>query len=536
MGSEMCIRDRFEEIRKLEPKALLGDKLGKPFEEVREKLADFQPDQWIDKLETELKAVRDRISEAADPRGVLSPLNEAFDQFMAQLEQFKPGDLLKPVTDGIEGVLQQLDGVLPDLGFMNDLQALLARVHAVSQFLKDGVEVMQHFADKIAALTDPSASLDQWLDEILAKLTDVAALQPGFTAMAQAVLGANTNGLNAAWQAGSGDFRDSLTLMDANTQLSRLVMRRQALLTAMNAPGVSIDVTAAKAWATAYKPDAPAKSASFLSVAQWLDGLNQADAHLAEVLTGWDARYMPADGPLAALTPASPAVDDVRNWLREAVQRQIGAPLRLLLGQLAGVGQVLQTIVAPLATLANGVADKLNLFTNTIGGLPQLYTDLQNLLKRLSDLDLDQLSEEVNALYDTLLDQARALDPRKLNQILSDKFNELLKILSVDTFIPKALRDGIRSDYNKICKIVDTLNPQLLLIEPMQQIYDKDILQLLDVFDISKTVQTLVDFLLALDDKLSEQMDRVDTAYQAMLAAAPGDNPGGANVSVGVSA
>jgi len=527
----------FEEIRKLEPKTLLGDRLGTPFEEVREKLADFQPDQWIDKLETELKAVRERIRAAADPRGVLQPLNTAFDQFMAQLEQFKPGDLLKPVTDGIEGALQQLDGVLPDLGFMADLQALLARVHAVSQFLKDGVAVMQHFADKIAALTDPSASLDQWLDEILAKLTDVAALQPGFIAISQAVTGANANGLNAAWQSGSGDFRAALMQMDARAQLGKLVMRRQALLTAMNAPGVSINVAIARTWVTDFKPDAPARSAGFLSAAQWLDGLKQADAHLAEVLTGWDARYLPAEGPLGTLTPVSPAVADVRSWLREAVQRQVGAPLRLLLGQLSGVGQVLQTIVAPLATLANGVADRLDLFTNTIGGLPQLYADLQGLLKRLSEIDLDQLSEEVNALYDTLLDQARALDPRKLEQTLSDKFNELLKTLSVDTFIPKDLREGIRTDYEKVRKIVDTLDPQLLLVEPMQAIYEKDILPLLDVFDISETVQALVDFLLALDEKLGEQMDRVDTAYLAMLAAAPGDNGGGsASVSVGVSA
>jgi hypothetical protein len=315
-------------------------------------------------------------------------------------------------------------------------------------------------------------------------------------------------------------------------------MRRQALLTAMNAPGVSINVAAAKTWATDFKPDAPARSAGFLSVAQWRDGLQQADAHLAEVLTGWDARYLPADGPLGALTPASPAAADVQGWLRDAVQRQIGAPLRLLLGQFAGVGQVLQAIVAPLATLATGVATRLNLFTTTIGSLPQLYADLQSLLQRLSQLDLDQLSAEVNALYDTLLDQARALDPRKLEQTLSDKFNELLKLLSVDTFIPKALRDGIRTDYKKVCQIVDTLDPQLLLVEPMQQIYEKDILPLLDVFDISETVQALVDFLLALDEKLGEQMDRVDTAYQAMLAAAPGDNGGGAsaNLSVGAGA
>ncbi len=84
---------------------------------------------------------------------------------------------------------------------------------------------------------------------------------------------------------------------------------------------------------------------------------------------------------------------------------------------------------------------------------------------------------------------------------------------------------------------MDTLDPQLLLVEPMQQIYEKDILPLLDVFDISETVQALVDFLLALDEKLGEQMDRVDTAYQAMLAAAPGDSGGAsASVSVGASA
>jgi len=48
-------------------------------------------------------------------------------------------------------------------------------------------------------------------------------------------------------------------------------------------------------------------------------------------------------------------------------------------------------------------------------------------------------------------------------------------------------------------------------------------------------VDDLVSFLSGLDDQLSTQMDRVDTAYQAMLAAAPGSNGSSASVSVGAS-
>jgi hypothetical protein len=43
-------------------------------------------------------------------------------------------------------------------------------------------------------------------------------------------------------------------------------------------------------------------------------------------------------------------------------------------------------------------------------------------------------------------------------------------------------------------------------------------------------VDLLVTYLSSLDDQLSTEMDRVDTAYQAMLAAAPGSNASGSSV------
>ena len=96
------------------------------------------------------------------------------------------------------------------------------------------------------------------------------------------------------------------------------------------------------------------------------------------------------------------------------------------------------------------------------------------------------------------------------------------------------MRQSLNSTYQNVVKKVDTLDPQLLLVEPMQKLYEDDILPLLDVFDISETVDLLVTFLSALDDQLATEMDRVDTAYQAMLAAAPSSNAGSASVGVSI--
>lgn len=525
----------FEQIRKLEPKTLLGDNLSQPFNELREKLADFQPEQWLDAADAELDKLRDRLRESASPKGVLQPIAGAFDQFIAQLEQFKPGDLLGPITTQIEELLSHLDGILPDFDFIQELQALLARVDSMSQVLTHAVDVAGHVAQKIALLTDPAAQLNQWLDEIFAKLTDAGAFTAALTALQAAVTAAHAAGLQSAWQAQRQALAASLTEADARALHTRIVSRRNAITAAaVSALPASAAKTDLQAWLAGFNPSAPAFARGFQQLIKLQDALNQADQGLTAVFATWDDRYCKPDGILQGVVQPGASIEQIRDWVRQALEHQLGQPVIDFLSRLKIIGQVLATFTGGLTSISTALQQKLAAVLAAPQGLLDIYTDFQHLLTSLSQLDLGALQADVDALYETLIDQARALDPRQLEKELEEKFDELLDTLSLDTLITPQVRSDINSAYGKVVKIVDTLDPQLLVVEPMQEIYEQDILPLLDAFDISETVELLIGFLEPLDDQLSTEMDRVDTAYQAMLAAAPSGG-GGNSGSTGVS-
>jgi hypothetical protein len=526
----------FDQIRALDPKTLLGDDLGQPFQALRDKLAEFKPDQWLDAIEQELTQLRERIRASASPRGVLQPLAASFDQFMQQLAQFKPGDLLAPITTQLEDLLHQLGGILPDLGFITDLQALLARIQSVGDLLAQLVSVARHVADKVAKISSPATQLEAWLDEIFAKLQDVSALQVPLQAISDAVTAASSGALTATWQSTTAGLRNALAQANARTLHTQLVTRRNALATAVAAVAApSPQVQALQTWLATFAPGAPPFAAGFLSLVQLEEAYARAHVGVSTAVDSWDARYQQPGGALQSLVLTGATADELRSWVREALTRQLGKPVVDLLQYLSLAGQVLNAFTDSLDALSQAFSAKLAAALAAPQGLLDTYTALQSLLTRLSELDLSSLQAEVESLYQTLLDQARALDPRTLEQTLSDKFDALLDTLSLSHLIGPTLRSDINQTYAKLVQKVDSLDPQLLLVEPMQSLYDDDIVPLLDVFDISETVDELVSFLSGLDDQLSTQMDRVDTAYQAMLAAAPGSNGSSASLSVGAS-
>ncbi len=524
----------FEQIRKLEPKQLLGENLGEPFKQLREKLDDFQPAQWLDAADAELDKLRDRLRESASPRGVLQPLAGAFDQFVNQLEQFKPGDLLGPVTGQIEEILGQLDGLLPNLDFIQDLQALLARVASMGNVLTQGLDVARHVVDKVALLTDPSAQLNEWLDEIFARLTDAGAFAAALTALQNAVNNAHAAGLQATWNTQRQPLLSKLTAADARALHTRIVTRRNAIGSAAVAALPEPAKTNVQSFLATFSPAAPAFAKPFQTFIQLQDALQQAESGMVTVLASWDDRYCKPEGILASVVQPGASIDDIRQWVRSALDHQLGQPVVDFLSQLQVIGQVLNQLLGGLEALNTTLQQKINDVISAPLSLLSLYGDVQHLLTSLSQIDLDALQEDVDALYETLIDDVRALDPRQLEQELEEKFDELLGTLSLDTLITPQVRSDITSAYTNIVKIVDTLDPQLLLVEPMQEIWEQDVLPLLDVFDISETVELLIGFLEPLDEQLASEMDRVDTAYQAMLAAAPGGNGNGASGSVGV--
>ena len=158
---------------------------------------------------------------------------------------------------------------------------------------------------------------------------------------------------------------------------------------------------------------------------------------------------------------------------------------------------------------------------------------LQQLQDRLANLDLDLFTREVDSLYEKLLGKVRALNPQTLAQPLQRRLEELLGTLSLDAVFTPALCQQLEQSYQTLRGKINSLDPDILLIEPLDKLYEDDVLPLAGAFDVSEAVQMIIDRFDELPDELKAELGRVDTAYQDMLGAAPGASSTGGVVGVG---
>jgi hypothetical protein len=526
-----------EEMRNFSPRGLLEEPLGTPFKELREKLDEFQPTQWLDAAEQELDSLKQRLLQALDLNALLAPLAQAQQALLQELGHFRPGAVIEPLAQQLEQALQSLNVALPTTQLTQELDQVLGRIQSVVGTFDQVVDVVQAFTTKLQLLADPDAQLDQWLTEILAKLpADApATLSAPLAALAQAVNNARATPLQTAYQTARQSLSDKLALAGSTALLARILQGRSrltpALVSALPASQAKIDL---QQFLTQFDPAGPTFSRGLRRLAGLHDALSAADQEMTTLFSDWDARYHRSDGVLAALVHQSVTVDELRGWVREAIDNQLGAPVVGFLKQLKLIGALLGTFGQGITGVLQAVKDKIDDLLAVPQALSQAAHELEQLQQQITNLDLEMFVREVDSLYEELLDKLRALDPGTMEQPLRHALETLLDDLTLDSVFTPGLRDQIEQSYATLVSKVDALDPELLVIKPLDDLYTQDVLPLVDALDVSEAVQKLIDRLDELPDELKEELGRVDEAYQDMLAAAPSGSPssGGGSVSL----
>jgi hypothetical protein len=523
------------EMRNFSPRGLLEEPLGTPFKDLRGKLDEFQPTQWLDAAERELDALKQRLLQALDIQALLAPLAQAQQALLEELGSFRPGAVIAPLAQQLEQALESLNVALPTTQLTQELDQVLGRVHTLLGMFDQVVEVIEAFAAKLALLADPDAQLDQWLTAILAKLPADAPsiLSAPLGALAQAVNGSRAAPLQATYQAARQPLADKLALADAGALLARILQGSSRLTPELvNALPASQAKTDLQQFLNQFDPGSPAFSRGLRRLTALRDVLAATDQAMTALFAEWDARYHRSDGVLAALVPQSVSVEELRGWLREAIDKQLGAPVTGFLKQLKLVGALLGTFGQAVAGVLQGAKGKLEALLAVPQALSEAAHELEQLQKRITDIDLDMFVREVDSLYEALLAKLRALDPSTMEQPLRRGLESLLDDLTLDAVFTPGLRNQIEESYATLVGKVDALDPELLVIKPLDDLYTRDVLPLVDALDVSEALQKLIDRLNELPDELKEELGRVDAAYQEMLAAGPSGAPSSSGASV----
>ncbi len=242
-------------------------------------------------------------------------------------------------------------------------------------------------------------------------------------------------------------------------------------------------------------------------------------------------RFPEPDGPLAALLPADPAA--LRDSVAEALRRQLGVPL---LGALNGV-KVLTALLSSGTTALRALLTAVNTKIETLLAAPQalgtLLASVAGVQQRLASLALGIYTREVDTVYTALLDELRALDPRTLVAPLNAARDRLLGLISLDTILPPALRGQLEEAHRQLVAKLDSLDPDALLLEPLDAEYRETIAPLVAALDIGDTIDLIIEWLNGLPEDLQAQIARIDVPYGQLLHRAPGG--GGSGGSTGVS-
>ena len=87
--------------------------------------------------------------------------------------------------------------------------------------------------------------------------------------------------------------------------------------------------------------------------------------------------------------------------------------------------------------------------------------------------------------------------------------------------LPQADLDELDGAYHTAVQKLEALDPKKIVTDVLQPAFDSTIPPLLTGFDLSPTLDTLVNKLESLKTELAQELDKVNEAYQKMLHAAP---------------
>jgi hypothetical protein len=246
-----------------------------------------------------------------------------------------------------------------------------------------------------------------------------------------------------------------------------------------------------------------------------------AQTELQDLFAAWDARYHEADGILATLRVSDVTGVQLGQLLRAALGPQLTTPVVALLEATAPLRQTLGLFITELQGMVTELQNRLTnllLGPNSLGGIRDA---LQELVQRVQDFNLDFLQDSLASLFDNVRSKLDAINPANLKQVVEEAFDELLATLDINQVIPSGDVAQLDADYAALIDKLRTLDPETLVTNIIQPAYEEAVIPLLDNFDVTALLDTIIARLRALDDELRQEMERVNQAYQAMLQAVP---------------
>ncbi|HSM75657.1 MAG TPA: hypothetical protein VK852_13515, partial [Desulfobacterales bacterium] len=524
-----------QKIKAFEPAALVGDVLSDPLNDLISRMEAFQPSSLLAPVAAEIAKLRGRLKDQASPGRLLGALEPPFEDLLAQFDRFSPAALVQPLENAVSQTIARMLDVMPTDAVLEQVDAALDAVRDVSGFGQNLVQIFTRINELLAGLADAETQLDAWTAGILDKvaaIADLGPLQARFDALAAALDATRAAALQGAFDAAAAPLEPDLATLNPEARHAALIQAYsrfpRAALEALPASPVRTDLLAAL---DRFDPLDPAFGAPYQSLRRCARALAKARSDLSAALAEWDARYHGPDGTLAQFRAPAATPSQIRGWLQTEIDRSFLAPLRVLLrrvGDLAApLAAFFDRITALVAALQARIDDLL-LGPDALGGIRDA---LDTVMQRLRDFNLDFLSDSLEALFAELRGRIDALHPRHLKDDLDAAFDAMLARIDLDLVLPAGALQDLDDTYAGVLDRLRALDPEALLTETVQPLYEDTVLPLIATFDITPLLTAIIERLQNLDGELKSEMQRVNEAFRGLKRAVPGGS-GGAAASI----
>jgi hypothetical protein len=154
-------------------------------------------------------------------------------------------------------------------------------------------------------------------------------------------------------------------------------------------------------------------------------------------------------------------------------------------------------------------------------GLGGIRDAMNDLVDRIDNFDLSFLTNSLQDLFDNVKAKLNAISPAVVQTAVDQAFKDLLDTVDLDLILPKETPDPLDESFDELVDDFKELHPDALIVAPLQETFEADVVPLLDAFDLTPVIEALLEKLASLDEELKEEMQRVNTAYNSMLEAVP---------------
>lgn len=512
-------------INDFSPARLIGDQLSKPFQELTGKMEQFKPSALLAPVEQALNGLKDQLKQKADPGPLLKPLEDLFNQLMAQLDKLKPEELVKPLNDLVQGAVNKLLAVLPVEAVLHTLDDILGRIKAVS----DTAVAVKTTLEKVPALFDGLADAENqlraWLQPLfdhIGQISNVATLQPSFDHAAAAVdalkAASMRSALNAALtplQKGISDLNPALALSSIGAAYGSVHPD------AVGALPSSSQKTQIQALLARFNPISADFSRPYEGLKRFLDDLARHQTAFERLLSHWDLRFHGSDGPFAGFIHPAVTAEDLKSVFRAALENQVIQPLGHFLGVFHTIATTAKPPLAKITAAIDHFEEKVEdllLGPTAFGGISDA---VHSLIQRLHNINFNFLVTQLNATFQALKAKLQAVSPAAVRAVIQQAFDNALKLLDIHQLLPQPAIAAIDQTYQKIIDDLKAFDPKKLIIDVVEPEFQSTIVPIVQAFDITALIQAVIDRLDGLKVELRTELDKVNQHYQAMLQAVP---------------